>query len=75
MGGRRLADLHDQVGKPLTWTTHHHGRMTMSNKTYNTPQLTPKGSVVELTKTIVSGNGDPEGALKFEPTGSLGFLL
>ena len=47
----------------------------MSTKTYSSPQLSLKGSTIELTNTIVGGTGDPEGALKYAPAGSLGFLL
>lgn len=44
-------------------------------KPYTAPRLTPKGEVVEVTRTIMSGQGDPDGRLKDASVGSLGFLL
>ena len=44
-------------------------------KTYTSPQLVREGEVVAATRTVMIGNGDPEGTLKFAPAGTLGFLL
>jgi hypothetical protein len=47
----------------------------MSTKTYTSPQLSLKGSAIELTNTVSVGIGDPEGTLRSAPAGTLGFLL
>jgi hypothetical protein len=44
-------------------------------KKYTSPRLVSEGEVVTVTRTVMIGNGDPEGTLKFAPAGTLGFLL
>ena len=44
-------------------------------KTYTSPRLVCEGEVIEGTRTVMIGSGDPEGALKLAPAGTLGFLL